>query len=81
MAADTLRDHKQKVITLDSTIVNGVIPAVAKVAKKNKLDVIDLRPVVKIKTDEMQRDGIHPTAKGAKKIAEIVAEAIKVKGN
>ena len=81
IAADTKGDLNEKGMIIDSTIVNGVIPAVAKVAKKNKLDVIDLRPVVKIKTDEMQRDGIHPTAKGAKKIAEIVAEAIKVKGN
>ena len=81
MGADTTGDLNETGIIIDSTIVNGVIPAVAKVAKKNKLDVIDLRPVVKIKTDEMQRDGIHPTAKGAKKIAEIVAEAIKVKGN
>lgn len=60
----------------DSTIVNGVMPAVAKIAKKNKLEIIDLRPLIDPKSDFMQRDGIHPTAKGARKMAETVAEAI-----
>lgn len=61
----------------DSVIAAGIIPAVAKVAKKNKLSVIDLRPVIDPKSDLMQRDGIHPTAKGARKIAEAVAAEIK----
>lgn len=62
----------------DSIIVADIIPAVNKVAKKNKLKVIDLRPLIDAKSaDDMQRDGIHPTAKGAKKIAEAVAAALK----
>lgn len=77
VAADTKGDLSVKNMINDSTIVNGVIPAIGKVAKKNKLEVIDLRPVVDVKSDQMQRDGIHPTAKGAKKIAEAVAEKIK----
>lgn len=63
----------------DRTIEEEIMPVVAKVAKKNKLTVIDLRPVIDPKSkDDMQRDGIHPTAKGAKKIAEAVAEVIKM---
>ena len=61
---------------LDSTIVAGVIPAIRKVAKKNKLEVLDLRPVVEPGTDAMQRDGVHPTAKGAANIAKAVAAII-----
>lgn len=60
----------------DSIIVADIIPAIKKVAKKNKLQVIDLQPTVELGTDQMQRDGIHPTAKGAAKIADAVAEAI-----
>ena len=60
----------------DSIILNGITPVINKVAKKNKLEVLDLRPVVDCSGDEMQRDGIHPTAKGAQKIAKAVAEAI-----
>lgn len=63
----------------DSVVVAGVMPAIAKVAKKNKLTVIDLRQTVDAKSDMMQRDGIHPTAKGAKNIAEAVAGVIRNK--
>ena len=60
----------------DSTIVNGVIPIIQKLAKKNKLPVIDLHAVV---TDPnlIVADGIHPNAKGAAVIAKAVGEAIK----
>lgn len=64
----------------DSVIANAIIPAIQKVAKKNKLQVLDLRPVIELGTDQIQRDGIHPTAKGAGKIADAVAEAIKGEG-
>lgn len=76
IVADTPASTGDRKTISDSTILSGIIPAVAKVAKKNKLEVIDLRPVVQAKTDEMQRDGIHPTAKGAQKIAEAVSSAI-----
>ena len=61
----------------DSTVTNEVIPAIQKIAKKNKLQVIDLYPVVTMDNKEMQADGVHPTAKGAAKIAEAVAQAVK----
>lgn len=62
----------------DSVVVAAIMPTIAKVAKKNKLEVIDLHPLIDPTSDMMQRDGIHPTAKGAKKIAETVADAIKI---
>ncbi len=74
-AATTRKAGDPQRIT-DSTIVAGVIPAIRKVAKKNKLEVLDLRPVIEPGSDEMQRDGIHPTAKGATHIAKEVATFI-----
>ena len=59
----------------DSVIVNGVIPSIRKIAKKNKLQVIDLHPVVDDKS-LMTRDMIHPNEKGAGKMAEAVRDAI-----
>jgi len=61
----------------DSILVADIIPMITKVAKKNKLEVIDLRPLIEPGTELMQRDGIHPTPKGAEAIARKVAEAIK----
>lgn len=63
----------------DSIIVADIIPAIKKVAKKNKLEVIDLHPVIDPSSDLMQRDGIHPNAKGAKKMADVIAESITKK--
>lgn len=61
----------------DSTIANAILPTIAKLAKKNKLKLIDLREVIDPQSkDDMQRDGIHPTAKGARKIAQAVAKEI-----
>ncbi len=61
----------------DAVITGEIIPLIIKIAKKNKLQVIDLNPVVDPASDLMQRDGIHPTEKGARRIAETVAGAIK----
>lgn len=60
----------------DSTIVNGVIPAIRSVARKNKLEVVDLHTAV---TDAAlyQHDGIHPNEKGADVMATVVAATIK----
>lgn len=60
----------------DSVIVNGVIPSIQKIAKKNKLQVIDLHPVVD-DSSLMTRDMIHPNEKGAARMAEAVAKAMK----
>ena len=60
----------------DSVIVGEVIPAIQRVAKKNRLQFIDLHPVI---TDphDMTSDMIHPNDKGAAKMAKAVAEAIR----
>jgi lysophospholipase L1-like esterase len=52
------------------------VPVILKVAKKNKLEVIDLHSLL---TDEtlIQSDGIHPNEKGAARMAEIVKEVIE----
>ena len=75
-AAKRAADDPQQI--RDSVVTAAIIPAIAKVAKKNKLEVIDLHPLIDPASDMMQRDGIHPTAKGAKMIAETVAGAIKI---
>ena len=59
----------------DSVIVNGEVPVIQKLAKKNKCQYIDLHTLYNYK-DLMQPDGIHPTAKGAGKIAGIVYDAM-----
>ncbi len=59
----------------DSVIVNGVIPVIQKVAKKNKCGFIDLHTQFS-DPKLIQGDGIHPTAKGAEKMAEIISEAL-----
>lgn len=61
----------------DSVITAGVIPAIMKVAKKNRLEIIDLHSTFNNNDDkQMQRDGIHPTAEGAGQMAAIIAESI-----
>ena len=61
----------------DSIIQNAIIPIQQKVAKEYGLTVIDLHTLFASDGDKMQRDGIHPDEKGARRIAEIVAEALK----
>lgn len=60
----------------DSVIVNGEIPAIKRVVKKNKLAYIDLHTEFKPTEGLMQRDGIHPTDKGAVQLAKIIAAHI-----
>lgn len=60
----------------DSVIVNGVIPTIQKIAKRNKLTVIDLHPLITEAAD-MTNDMIHPNEKGAGKMAKTIAETIK----
>ncbi len=63
----------------DSVIVNGIIPIQKKVAKKYGLQVIDLHTLFAGDSEKMLADGIHPDQKGARRLAEIVADAIKTK--
>ena len=41
------------------------------------LHLIDLHTLFANDGDKMQEDGIHPDEKGVRRIAEIVAEAVK----
>lgn len=61
----------------DSVIVNGVMPVQHEVAREYGLEVIDLHSLFPGEDGTMQWDGIHPTAKGAKRMASIIAERIK----
>ncbi len=60
----------------DSTLVNGAFPVIERIAIKNNLKVIDLYSGLKGNGANFP-DDIHPNEAGAKKMAEIVAEAIK----
>ena len=60
----------------DSVMTNEIIPIIRKLAKKNKLQLIDLNPVVQMNKEEMMADGVHPTPKGASKMAKTVADCI-----
>ena len=62
----------------DSVIVNGEMPIIKKLAKKNKCQFIDLHTSYTY-GDMMLKDGIHPNAKGAEKMADIIFDAIEKK--
>ena len=61
----------------DSVIVNGVIPIQQEVADKYGLEVIDLHTLYAGDGDKMLFDGIHPDDKGAARMADIIADALK----
>lgn len=62
----------------DSVIVNGEMPVIRKVAKKNKATYIDLHTLFNNSDGkQMQRDGIHPNKNGAAQLARIIAPYIK----
>lgn len=68
----------------DSIIANHIAPIVKQVARKEKVQYIDLHtafhPAEGMTTDGiMQSDGIHPTRKGAKLLAKIIMETITKK--
>ena len=60
----------------DSVIVAGVIPIQQEVAAEYGLHVIDLHTLFANDADKMLSDGIHPNAKGAHRMAEIIAAEI-----
>ena len=76
IASETSRSAGRDDQVRDSVVVAGIIPAIQKAAKENNIEVIDLHPLINPKSDMMQRDGIHPTDKGAGVIAKAVADAI-----
>ncbi len=59
----------------DSTLVQGVLPIVKKLAERNKLTVIDLYHGMSNQPLNFP-DHIHPNEQGAKNMAEIVARKI-----
>lgn len=59
----------------DSVIVNGVIPVIKDIANVRNLETIDMYSHFQNRMD-LFSDSIHPTAEGAKIMAEIVAKAI-----
>ena len=61
----------------DSVIVNGIIPIQQAVAKKYGLQVVDLHTLFDGQSALVQSDGIHPNARGAQRLADIIAEALK----
>lgn len=60
----------------DSVITADILPIYQKLAKKNKIEYIDLHEAFINDKDLIQRDGIHPNEKGAAKMAQIIADAI-----
>ena len=62
----------------DSVIINGIIPIQQEIAAKYGLEVIDLHTLYANDGDKMLSDGIHPDGKGAARMADIIADALKV---
>ena len=61
----------------DAVITNEIIPIQKEVAQQYGLQIIDLHTLFANDGDKMQEDGIHPDSKGVRRIADIVAEALK----
>ena len=61
----------------DEVITDKIIPIQKAVAKKYGLKVIDLHTLYANDGDKMLDDGIHPDAKGARRMAEIIAGVLK----
>ncbi len=60
----------------DAIIKDKIIPCITQVASQRKLLVVDLYTAFEKSPDLYQPDGIHPTAPGATRIAEIVAASL-----
>lgn len=60
----------------EGVIANEIIPIINRVAKRNKLEVIDLHTLF-VNDGDVMDDGIHPNDKGVKQMAEIVSKYLK----
>lgn len=60
----------------EEVIVGEIIPIIEKVAKKNKLEVVDFHTPTAASSDLFTSDMIHPNPKGAKVMAETAKTAI-----
>lgn len=67
-------DHESWGIT-DKVISDEIIPLIQKVAKKNKVNLIDLHTLFK-PDGQMQGDNVHPNEKGARQMANIINNVI-----
>jgi lysophospholipase L1-like esterase len=74
--ANPVKVHDNPYQINDSIVANGIIPIINKVAKKNKIQIIDLYNQVVDKKLFMS-DGVHPNERGASEMAKIVADVIK----
>ena len=63
----------------DSVISHAIIPIQREVASKYGLRVIDLHTLYAGDGDKMLDDGIHPNAKGAERLAQLIAPFIRKK--
>ena len=63
----------------DSVIVNGVIPMLQQFAEKNNLELVDLHTPFDdgVAKGYMTPDLIHPNAKGATRMAEVIADQLR----
>ena len=61
----------------DAIITDSIIPIQKEMAQTYGLQVIDLHQLFANDSDKVQGDGIHPNEKGVKKMAEIIAGALK----
>jgi len=61
----------------DSVITSAIIPIQQEVAAKYGLEVVDLHTLYANDGDKMLFDGIHPDGKGAARLADIIADALK----
>ena len=61
----------------DSVIAAGIIPIQREVARDYGFKVIDLYSLFGRDSSLFQDDGIHPNDKGVRRLAEIIADAIK----
>lgn len=67
--------HKYQYGINDSTIVDGIIPVIKKLAEKNELEIIDLHTATE-NMGEHFPDAVHPDPVGANRIAETVYQAL-----
>lgn len=61
----------------DSTLVQGVIPSIIKIATSNQIPLIDLNTPL-LYDEEFFPDEIHPNEAGAKKVATIIANFLTI---
>jgi lysophospholipase L1-like esterase len=61
----------------DAVVTNEIIPIQKEVAQQYGLQLIDLHTLFANDGDKMLDDGIHPDGKGARRMAEIIAAALK----